>query len=161
MPDAGGQIYGWNERAEERAEALLSASGLFETVVRDVNGKRLGEIEDFILDFAAGKVEYVVFSFGGLFGLGNKLCAVAPNLLELDDQNKCFRLSYDRKRVGNAPEFDKYEWRHSPWTAHRGQIYILRNRKRRREAGKIRSDHLNTSSGANAAGPKIASGRPG
>ncbi len=147
-PDGAGRVYGWNKTAEEPAGKLLSASGLFEAVVRDVNGKRLGEIEDFILDMTEGEIEYVVFSFGGLFGMGSKLCAVAPHLLELDEKNRCFRLSYDKGRVGNAPEFDKYEWRHLPWTAHRSRIYILRGKRHKdatsRRAKKARSRHMYT-----------------
>jgi hypothetical protein len=125
-----GNWYDWN-RTMQLGGKLLSASALFEGLVRDVNGKRLGEIEDFILDMANGRIEYVVFSFGGLFGLGNKLCAVAPDMLELDEENNCFRLHYDKERVGNAPEFDKSKWPYLSWAPHPSRIYILRGKPHR------------------------------
>ncbi|MGH8274597.1 MAG: PRC-barrel domain-containing protein [Gammaproteobacteria bacterium] len=120
-----------NDGVVQPRKKLLSASGLIEATVRDLYGKRLGEIEDFILDLPTGEIEYVVFSFGGLFGLGNKLCAVSPQMLELDEEEKCFRLGYDKERVGNAPEFDKYHWQYLSRAAHRSRIYILGNTKRK------------------------------
>lgn len=123
-------FHDWNRNALH-GERLLSASALLEVLVRDVNGKRLGKVEDFMLDMTSGRIEYVVFSFGGLFGLGNKLCAVTPNMLAVDEQNGYIHLNYDKTQVGNAPEFDKYKWPYMRWLARSSRIYVLRGQHHR------------------------------
>lgn len=124
----------WTSAVPKSREKLLSATGLFEVAVRDARGKKLGQVEDLIIDFSRGKIEYVVFSFGGLFGVGNKLCATASNLLELDEEKKCLRLDYDKKRLRDAPEFDKHKWPYLNRTARSSPVYLLRSRPRRRAA---------------------------
>jgi sporulation protein YlmC with PRC-barrel domain len=116
-------------RPARQAEKLFSASGLLESLVRDARGKRLGEIEDFILDVVSGRIEYVVFSFGGLFGLGSRLCAVRPNMLRVDEHNGCVSLDYDKAQLGNVPTFDKYKWPYMRQAAQAGHIYILRGER--------------------------------
>ena len=43
--------------------------------VRNAQGEDLGDIKDVILDINNGRVHYVILSFGGVLGLGDKLFA--------------------------------------------------------------------------------------
>ena len=39
-------------------------------------GKKLGKIEDLVVDLGTGKIRYAALSFGGFLGVGDKLFAV-------------------------------------------------------------------------------------
>jgi len=63
-----------------------------------------------MIDIPAGKVAYAVLSFGGFLGMGNKLFAVPWSALKLDEDKKHFILDVDKKKLENAPGFDKDNW---------------------------------------------------
>ena len=56
--------------------ALMGANTLLGNDVYNKDGEDLGDIKEFMLDMASGKVTYAVLSFGGLLGIGDKLFAV-------------------------------------------------------------------------------------
>lgn len=62
-----------------------------------------------MLDTTNGKVCYAVLSFGGMFGIGNKLFAVPWQALKLDAA-KNFVLNMDKDRLNYMPGFDKDNW---------------------------------------------------
>lgn len=57
-----------------------------------------------------GEVAYAVLSFGGVFGIGEKLFAVPWSALTLDTQSKNFILNVSKEQLKNAPGFDKNDW---------------------------------------------------
>ena len=56
--------------------ALMGADTLLGNDVYNGDGEDLGDIKEFMIDMATGKIAYAVLSFGGLMGLGDKLFAV-------------------------------------------------------------------------------------
>lgn len=70
----------------------------------------LGEIREIMLDVRTGRVCYAVLSFGGFFGVGEKLFAVPWAALELDTTCRCFVLRVSKARLESAPGFDKHHW---------------------------------------------------
>lgn len=88
----------------------LSASTLIGNVVRNRQNEDLGKVEDFMLDLRTGRVAYVVLSFGGFLGVGNKLFAVPWPALTLDSSRHAFVLDVSRERLSEAPGFDKDHW---------------------------------------------------
>jgi sporulation protein YlmC with PRC-barrel domain len=89
---------------------LMGADTLVGNDVCNQKGERLGDIKEIMLDTASGKVCYAVLSFGGVFGIGEKLFAVPWNALRLDTENKRFELNVETDRLKNAPGFDKNAW---------------------------------------------------
>lgn len=89
---------------------LLSASTLQKNKVKNLRGEDLGNIEEIMLDTNTGHVSYAVLSFGGLFGLGDKLFAVPWASLTLNTTDKEFRLDVDKQKLEKAPGFDKDNW---------------------------------------------------
>ena len=63
-----------------------------------------------MLDLATGRVVYVVLSFGGFLGIGNKLFAVPWAAFTLDSPRHAFVLEIPRERLSEAPGFDKDHW---------------------------------------------------
>ena len=89
---------------------LMGADTLLGNDVYNKDAEDLGDIKEFMIDMASGKVAYAVLSFGGVLGLGDKLFAVPWAALTLDTVNKCFVLRVDKQKLENAPGFDKDAW---------------------------------------------------
>jgi sporulation protein YlmC with PRC-barrel domain len=90
--------------------ALMGADTLLGNDVYNKDGEDLGDIKEFMLDMASGKVAYAVLSFGGLFGMGDKLFAVPWAALALDTVNKRFTLNVSKAVLKDAPGFDADRW---------------------------------------------------
>ena len=90
--------------------ALMGANTLLGNDVYNKDGEDLGDIKEFMIDMANGKVAYAVLSFGGLLGMGDKLFAVPWAALTLDTVNKRFTLDVPKDTLSDAPGFDKDHW---------------------------------------------------
>lgn len=89
---------------------LMGANTLVGNDVYNTKLEDLGDIKDIMLDMHSGRVSYAVVSFGGFLDMGEKLFAVPWEALKLDTVNKRFTLDADKKRLENAPGFDKDNW---------------------------------------------------
>lgn len=89
---------------------LMGADTLLGNDVYNTEGEDLGDIKEFMLDMASGKVAYAVLSFGGVFGMGDKLFAVPWSALTLDTVNKRFTLKVPKAALTDAPGFDEGQW---------------------------------------------------
>jgi sporulation protein YlmC with PRC-barrel domain len=89
---------------------VLAASTLAGNSVRNSGGDDLGQIDEIMIHIPSGRVAYAVLSFGGLLGIGSKLFAVPWSALKVDEDQKCFILDVDKKRLESAPGFDKDNW---------------------------------------------------
>lgn len=89
---------------------LMGANTLLGNDVVNRDGEDLGDIKEFMLEMATGKVAYAVLSFGGVLGLGDKLFAVPFAALVLDTVNKRFTLDVPKVALEDAPGFDKDHW---------------------------------------------------
>jgi sporulation protein YlmC with PRC-barrel domain len=90
--------------------ALMGADTLLGNDVYNKDGESLGDIKEFMIDMASGKVAYAVLSFGGLLGMGDKLFAVPWAAMVLDTVNKRFTLNVPKATLKDAPGFDKDHW---------------------------------------------------
>jgi len=63
-----------------------------------------------MIDIESGSVSYAVLSFGGFMGIGNKYFAIPWAMLEIDTEEKCFRLDVTKEALEEAPGFDKDNW---------------------------------------------------
>ncbi len=90
--------------------ALMGADTLLGNDVYNRDGEDLGDIKEFMIDMASGRVSYAVLSFGGMLGLGDKLFAVPWSALTLDTVNKRFTLDASKESLKDAPGFDKDHW---------------------------------------------------
>jgi sporulation protein YlmC with PRC-barrel domain len=89
---------------------LMGADTLLGNDVYNDKDESLGEIREFMIDMASGKIAYAVLSFGGLLGMGGKLFAVPWAALALDTANKRFTLNVPKDTLKDAPGFDKDHW---------------------------------------------------
>ena len=90
--------------------ALMGADTLLGNDVYNERGESLGNIKEFMIDMASGRIAYAVLSFGGFLGMGDRLFAVPWQALKLDTTNKRFALNVAKEKLQNAPGFDKDHW---------------------------------------------------
>jgi sporulation protein YlmC with PRC-barrel domain len=95
---------------DRRYRRVLSAGTLAGDRVRNTAGADLGKVEEIMIDLSSGRVAYVVLSFGGFLGIGDKLFAVPWDALRVDEGEHEFILDMDKQSLENAPGFDKDNW---------------------------------------------------
>jgi sporulation protein YlmC with PRC-barrel domain len=95
---------------DRRYRRVLSAGTLAGDRVRNTAGEDLGKVEEIMIDLSSGRVAYVVLSFGGFLGIGDKLFAVPWDALRVDEGEHEFILDMDKQSLENAPGFDKDNW---------------------------------------------------
>jgi len=94
-----------------RARGMVRASKFIGTNVEDTTGKNLGDIDDVVVDDATGRVVYVVLSFGGFLGMGDKLFAIPYHSLTTSAKNNDkLVLDVPKEKLEKAPGFDKKNW---------------------------------------------------
>jgi sporulation protein YlmC with PRC-barrel domain len=90
--------------------ALMGANTLLGNDIYNKDGQDLGDIKEFMIDMASGKIAYAVLSFGGLLGMGEKLFAVPWAALTLDTVKERFTLNVPKEALKDAPGFNKDRW---------------------------------------------------
>ena len=103
-------MYTSNGNGDGPGPALMGADTLLGNDVYNKHGEDLGDVKEFMIDMATGKISYAVLSFGGLLGMGDKLFAVPWSALTLDTVNKRFMLDVAEDVLKDAPGFDKDSW---------------------------------------------------
>ena len=98
------------EDPDRRFRRVLSASTLSGDKVIDPAGENLGKVSELMIDLHSGRVAYVVLSYGGVLGMGNKLFAVPWRAFRIDEDQKAFVLNINKQRLEQAPGFDKDNW---------------------------------------------------
>ncbi len=85
--------------------ARLTADELIGTQVEDAAGKKLGKIEDILVD-AEGDAETVVINDGGVTGLGGKLVAFDYDIIEGFNGDKNVVIKANEKAIKEAKRFE-------------------------------------------------------
>lgn len=89
---------------------VQKANDLIGKHVENTRGEKVGKVEDLAIDPDRGRVAYVVLSFGGFLGMGEKWFAIPTGAVTLPDHAKHFVLAVDKDRLKNATGFDKDKW---------------------------------------------------
>lgn len=95
---------------EELTPDLMGVNTLIGNVVVNHKDQNIGKIKDIMLDMRTGRICYAVLSFGGFFGLGEKLFATPWTALRRDTTNTRFILNVERESLVKTPGFDKEKW---------------------------------------------------
>lgn len=89
---------------------LVKSHEVINVTVKDMQERNLGKIEELVLNKQSGQVCYVVLSFGGILGLGDKFFALPWRLFNYDTDNECFVINIPKEKLEQAPGFDKNNW---------------------------------------------------
>lgn len=103
----------WEEQSKKHNETMLQvsrASKIIDTAVKNSSGDDLGTIKELVIDPVSGHMVYAVVSFGGVFGLGDKLFAIPWKALHWSYDNAHYTLNINKSSLEKAPGFDKDHW---------------------------------------------------
>lgn len=89
------------------ANSIVSTAEVIDVSVKNKEKKDLGKIEEIILDKVSGNIRYVVLSFGGILGIGNKLFAVPWNAINYNVEENAFILDVEKEILKKAPGFEQ------------------------------------------------------
>jgi sporulation protein YlmC with PRC-barrel domain len=79
--------------------------------VENLQGEKIGDVEEVVIDPAHNTVAYTVISMGGFLGMGEKWFAVPMSALKRSERNaNVYVLDVDKERLKTAPGFDKDKW---------------------------------------------------
>ncbi len=95
---------------DRRFRRVLTASTLEGDRVKNSMGHDLGKVDEIMLDLPSGRIAYVVVSYGGVLGMGNKLFAIPWEAVKVDEDDKALILDVAKERLETAPGFDKDNW---------------------------------------------------
>ena len=99
-----------SQESNKSMQQVSRASKIIGTKVKNSKGENLGDIKDLVINPENGQVVYGVVSFGGVFGVGDKLFAIPWDALRWNRDKKYYVLDLDKDTLKKAPGFDKKHW---------------------------------------------------
>ena len=78
--------------------------------VKNKEKEELGKVEEIVLEKISGQARYVVLSFGGLLGMGDKYFAFPWKSISYSPAEECFILDVDKNKLKEERGFDKDNW---------------------------------------------------
>jgi len=98
--------------------SLIPSEKVNGTNVYNRRGDKLGYVEDIMIDKVSGRACYAVMSFGGFLGIGDKHWPLPWSALDYDTSKDGFVVDLDKKKLENAPSYDRADFR---WTLDYGR----------------------------------------
>lgn len=92
------------------SSTIVRSNEVIGVAVKNSHKESLGKIEEIVINKSSGQVCYVVLSFGGLLGMGEKYFAFPWKSISFSKEDTCFILNVDKERLKNAPGFDTDKW---------------------------------------------------
>lgn len=89
---------------------IVNTDDVIGVEVRNPQGAKLGKVEAIMLDKIQGTVAYVVLSYGGFLGMGDKLFAMPWSIFSYNTMNDCFTINLSEEKLKQSPGFDKDDW---------------------------------------------------
>jgi sporulation protein YlmC with PRC-barrel domain len=86
--------------------SLIAAEQVNGTSVYNMDGDKLGTVDDIMIDKISGKAIYAVMSFGGFLGIGEKQHPLPWSSLTYDEDKEGFVVNLDKRKLEEAPTLD-------------------------------------------------------
>jgi sporulation protein YlmC with PRC-barrel domain len=83
--------------------SAIRAKKVIGTNVKDTSGRKIGEIEDVILDKESNAIMFAVVGFGGFLGAGEKYHPIPWAALDYDDSEGAYVVPYTKEQLQAAP----------------------------------------------------------
>lgn len=96
-----------NDSIDRPRSDLIAAERVKGTEVYNTAGEKLGTIDTIYIDKQSGTVAYVVMSFGGFLGIGEKYHPLPWDLLDYDTDLDGYRVDLDRSALEGAPSYGR------------------------------------------------------
>ena len=83
----------------------IAASRVIGTSVYNTEGKRIGSIEDVMLDKMSNGIMFAVIGFGGFLGMGEKYHAIPWATLDYDTDKGGYVVPFTKEQLKAAPAY--------------------------------------------------------
>ncbi len=83
--------------------AAIRAKKVSGTKVTDRSGRKIGEIEDIVLDKLSNNIMFAIVSFGGFLGVAEKYHPVPWSSLTYDKTRDSYVVDFTKEQIENAP----------------------------------------------------------
>jgi sporulation protein YlmC with PRC-barrel domain len=94
----------------QQATRFIPTNRLKQYDVVNNKGQDMGQVQTFVVDMLAGRIAFVVVSFEGFLGLGDKWFAMPWEILKWSIENKKFVIDMSKEALEKAPGMDKSKW---------------------------------------------------
>ena len=81
----------------------ICASKVIGTNVKDPTGKKIGEVEDVVLDKQSNSILFAIVSFGGFLGMAEKYHPLPWASLTYDQDENAYVVAYTKEQLQSAP----------------------------------------------------------
>ena len=98
---------------------LIASDKVEGTAVYGVDRKKIGRIENLMIDKLTGQVAYAVLSFGGFLGAGSEHYPIPWSMLKYDEKKGGYRINITREQLENAPRYhedESWDWTSPEYT---------------------------------------------
>jgi sporulation protein YlmC with PRC-barrel domain len=83
--------------------SAIRAKKVLGTNVTDRSGKKIGEVEDVVLDKESNSILFAVIGFGGFLGIAEKYHPVPWAALDYDESQGSYVVDYTKEQLQAAP----------------------------------------------------------
>jgi sporulation protein YlmC with PRC-barrel domain len=95
---------------EAQPDPWQTAGRLIRMPVVNYQGESLGQVENLLLDFPAGRILALVISSGAVIGREGELSAVPPTVTRFTSDNAALQMSGWKESMLRSPHFKPEEW---------------------------------------------------
>ena len=103
--------------------SAIRAKKVIGTSVKDPTGKKLGEIEDIMLDKQSNNIMFAVVSFGGFLGMAEKYHPLPWPTLSYDERENSYTVNVTEEQLRAAPSDSIDELTKNDGRAYRDSTY--------------------------------------
>ncbi len=109
------------EVPREETAILIASDKVEGTPVYGADRKKIGRIENLMIDKWTGQVAYAVLSFGGFFGMGSGHYPVPWSTLKYDKELGGYITPITKEQLKNAPKLGESD----TWTGDEDQVALI------------------------------------
>lgn len=83
--------------------SAIRAKKVIGTNVKDTSGRKIGEIEDVVLDKQSNSIMFAVVGFGGFLGMAEKYHPIPWASLDYQPSENAYVVNYTKEQLQSAP----------------------------------------------------------
>ena len=83
--------------------SAIRAKKVIGSNVTDRSGKKIGQVEDVVLDKQSNNIMFAVVGFGGFLGMGEKYHPIPWSALDYDDARQSYVVDFTKEQLKAAP----------------------------------------------------------
>jgi sporulation protein YlmC with PRC-barrel domain len=110
--------------------SAIRAKRVIGTSVNDASGKKIGQVEDIVLDKQSNNIMFTVVSFGGFLGIGEKYHPLPWSTLDYSKEAEGYVVKFSKEQLQAAPSYSIDELTKDDGAQFREQVYDYYNAPR-------------------------------